>query len=214
MRNRRSIWFLIPLLLAATASHAAPAALARAERPDPTFVIRGLDHEPVIFQNPVTGETWSGWAYRSGSEFDLALSRLDDSGRWSDPELIGTLDGTDQMHPAFAADPRGNLYVVFDTGRSGGIFMTIRPAGTDLWSPALPVTPWGVGATHPSVRIVADRLVLAYRTPTGTDILEMELPLLGGGIRGDGVQDGPDGFPPNGRRPDQPVVEPGGGLVR
>lgn len=202
MRNRALVAAMICLALGASA-FAGSRDTGRAERgraPAP-FLVRGLDRDAVSMTVAATGETWVAWSYRSGSEFDLALSRSDASGTWSAPEFLGRFDGDDQVQPAMAADGAGHLYLTFVIAPAGEIRLAIRPAGSDAWSVPITVSAIDERASSPTLRVVGDRLVLAYRTADGVAVTDFALYRPAAWTRG--VQDGPDGFPPSGSQPMQ-----------
>lgn len=151
-----------------------------------------LDGALVEVYNPVNGQTWAAWAYRSGAEYDLAVTVNYGNGLWSEPVFIGSRDGIDQIQPSLAVDSGGNLYLAFTTGRSGRVFVSNLPRGSVAWSTPAPVALARARGFSPALRIIGDRLVLAYRSGTGVEITE--LPLVGP-VGSTGIQDGPDGFP-------------------
>ena len=67
----------------------------------------------VVVEDSVRGVTWSAWAYRNGAEYDIAVSWLDSSGRWSEPELLGFDDDVDQRDPALLVDRNGVVYLAY-----------------------------------------------------------------------------------------------------
>ena len=91
--------------------------------------------------------------------------------------------------------------------------LTIRTAADQVWSGAMAVTRPGQRGNHAALRIVGDRLVVAYRTGHSVEIRDFPLvwnpastsdPSGGfGSVTGRGVQDGPD--------PLTPVRTPGSG---
>jgi hypothetical protein len=76
-------------------------------------------------------------------------------------------------------------------------------SGADGFTRPLELLGEGSGASSPSLRVVEDRMVVAWRE--GSIVRITDFPLAGsGGYRSDGVQDGPDGFNPLGQAPSGP----------
>ena len=69
------------------------------------------DRQLVQVENSVDGRIWSAWAFRSGSEYDIALAVADENGVWSEPLFFGRDDGRDQVDPAFVIHESGSVLV-------------------------------------------------------------------------------------------------------
>jgi len=194
MRKRH----VFPILLIACAI-AAGGALAAAPGAEPPFRFNpGLDGAPVYATDSSSGATWAAWAYRWRGEFDLALSMRSSGGAWSDPMFVGRLDGLDQGSPAMVCDAAGNLYLVFAVRQTAQIYLSGLARGTSEWSVPARVTVPGERGYSPAVAVVADRLVVAYRTADGKVALR-ERPLIAAdGIQPFSITDGPDGVDPLG----------------
>lgn len=154
------------------------------------YLSNSLDGRLVEVTNPVDGTAWAAWAYRNGAEYDLAVSFRDESGFWSEPMLIGVGDGLDQAQPALAADVWGNIYLAFTERAPDRIMLCWLEAGSAEWTSPAAVTGPGVRAMQPALRVVGERLVLAFRSGGGSVILD--LPLFEPVMVGDGLQDTPD----------------------
>jgi len=154
------------------------------------YVPTSLDGRLVEVLNPVDGTLWAAWAYRNGAEYDIAVSCRDARGLWTEPTLIGVYDGLDQTEPALAADNWGNLYLVYSEQRPDRIMLTWLEPGTSAWSTPVRLTESGVLSTDPALRVVGDRLVVAFRSGRALAILDLPLlsPVMSGGI----FNDGPD----------------------
>ncbi|MDX1388623.1 MAG: hypothetical protein R3344_05510 [Acidobacteriota bacterium] len=153
---------------------------------------RLLDGTPVVVTDELTGTAWSAWTYRLRGESDIALSFRDANGTWSEPVFIGVGDRLDQVEPALALDARGNFYLVFAVGQTGSIHATALGTGRTDWFSPTRVTGPDELASSPSLRVVDDRLVMAYRV--GREVRIVDWQLLGA-FNPNGTQEGPNGFP-------------------
>lgn len=191
MLERRTLPFLLALGVAGTAV----AAGGSLDRTLPLgYAVPGVDGTPVSIESAVENKTVTAWSYRSGRETDLAVAILDASGSWSEPVLLGQADGLDQVQPSLAIDLAGNVYLAMTTLPSREIWLSVLPAGATEWTVPVAVTVAGERASSPAVRVVADRLVIAYRS--GTGVVVRDLPLFAP-VGTEGVQDGPDILPPS-----------------
>ena len=185
-RTRLPIVALLLALPGASGAWAGEAALPH------RYSTSSLDGGLVQIQNPVDGRAWSVWAYRSGAEYDIAVS-VRQGGLWSEPSFLGQADSKSQIQPALTVDPSGNLYLAFALREIGQIMLSTLRVGSDVWS--APVSIVGEPGRHfaPALRIVGGMLVVAYRS--GAYVGITVVPLLGQVSRPEGIQDGPDGFP-------------------
>lgn len=160
------------------------------------------DHLPQI-DGPMTtgtdssGRAWAVWSYRASGEFDIAVATKPAGALlWSAPAFIGRRDGVDQVDPVLEFDASGTAYVVFATRGPARIGVSVlTPRSTD-WSAPLTI-PGSEGGFSPAVRVVRDRLVVAYRTAKG--VIVVDFPTVGassGRIRG--IEDSPDSVDPLG----------------
>jgi hypothetical protein len=190
MLERRTLPLVLALVLAGTAG------AATLDRPLPLgYAVPGLDGTPVSIDSTVEQKTVSAWAYRVGREFDLAVAILDATGTWSAPTLLGRADGFDQVQPALAVDGAGNVYLAMTVRPSHEIHLSILPAGSTSWTLPVVVSVAGERAMAPTVRVVGDRLVVAYRSRATVVVRDFALHVPAVGT--DGVQDGPDILPPS-----------------
>lgn len=196
MRDLRAVLALAALVGTSVAA-AAPVSGPRVDAP--RRVNSAIDGAPVYLVLPADGRTVAAWAYRSAGEFDLAVSIRGVDGRWSEPAFFGQGDRLDQTEPALAVDATGHAYLAFATRPTGEVSLAILLAGSEGFTPAMPIVPAGSGAASPALRVVGDRLVVGWRE--GRTVQLADLPLVGGGNRSSGVQDGPDGFNPLGSAP-------------
>lgn len=196
MRDRRTFRWLVPILALVLAGTAL-AADSRARTPL-RHVDGGLDGAPRLVTHPVDGSRWAVWSYHHGSEYDIALSILGRDGAWTEPVFLGLDDRRDQVEPAIAIDSRGNVHVAYATAETGRISLRTLPAGAQTWSAPIVVSPAGEIAGEPALRIVGDRLVIAFRAADGIEIVDR--PLDSGEVFGThGIQEGPDVVDPLGR---------------
>jgi hypothetical protein len=137
------------------------------------------------------GRTVAAWAYRSGAQYDIAISFTDEQGRWSEPLFFGENDGRDQIAPALTADGSGNLYLAFTDRTEGRVLLSWSRADAQFWSAPLALTAPASTVDSPAVRVVGDRLVVAFRLDGR--ITMIDLPLAGeGGLSLQGISDHPD----------------------
>lgn len=159
------------------------------------YAPRSLDRGLVTLENPVNGQTIAAWAYRSGGRYDLAVAvREAGSNVWSEPQIFGASDSFQQEQPALTFDPAGNAYLVYSVRETGQILLTTLREGATQWAAPIELTTGPGRRGNPQLRIVAGRLVVAYRT--GSSISMVDLPLLAPGrIGANGSGEGPDTLP-------------------
>jgi hypothetical protein len=144
------------------------------ELPD-RFVPSSLDEGLVSLYEPVGARSWSAWAYRNGAEYDLAIAWTDEHGVWNEPWLVGVGDGIDQKQPAMATDAAGNLFVVWTSAKR--IQLMVVGSGMS-WSAPRTISAAGELAHDPALRVVGDRLVVAYRSAGRIRLLDFALGVL------------------------------------
>jgi hypothetical protein len=210
MANHRA--FLAVFLAPALMGSAATASAARDVRSQPAAngsIV--TDHIPQ-FDGPLTivtgadGRTWATWTYRAAGEFDIAVSSREASGTaWSAPIFFGRRSGSDEIDSTVAVDSQGATYVAFATTNPSRVAIAMLAAGSSTWS--APVIVSGTeAASSPALRLVGDRLVVAYRTVRGVGMVD--LPTIGSGNHTDGINDGPDGIDPLGAKDRAPLGGP------
>lgn len=196
MRNRSMFRWLIPFVAFAIAG-CVLAADSRTVVPS-RHIDGGLDGPPAVAENPVDGSRWAVWSYHHGREYDLAVSVLGPDGVWTEPSFLGLDDRRDQIDPSIVVDPRGNVHVAYVTADTDRVTLRTLPAGTSTWSAPVLVSQPGQTAGSPALRIVGDRLVIAFRTADGVEIVDRPLD-AGAGFGTHGIQEGPDVVDPLGR---------------
>lgn len=205
MRSRRS-FLALAILGAATLGPAVWAAGGfRAPTSSPASPIWSRDYAarldgPLATAAGADGRLWTTWSYRGSGEFDLAVAVREIDGSWSPTIFLGRRDGIDQIDPAIALDDAGTVYVTYATRSPQRIWLSMLSVDAAGWSePALVSTENGAA---PALRMVRDRVVVAYRTARGIRIVDV--PAFVAPPRPDGIQDGPDGVDPlgNGERSD------------
>jgi len=138
-------------------------------------------------------------AYRNRGEYDIAVAIRDASGHWSAPAFVGAGDSLNQLQPSLAVDAGGNLYLAYAERNTGSIFLTMRAPGDASWSTPQTIAADGQRHWMPALRVVGSRLVLAYRSPSGTEIVDFAL--LPSQIAPSSIVDGPDPQAPTGEAP-------------
>lgn len=194
MRDRHiPLFALLPILIAGASAYAAAVSVDVPDR----YSSAGLDGPVAMVENPIDGTTWAAWAYRSRSEYDIAISARRASGSWSEPTFVGRDDDIDEVAPALAVDATGNLYLAFATRETGRIDLAILPFGSEAWCAPVPVTGAGERGLSPALAPVADRIVIAFRSPRGGLVIR-SVPVYQSEARPNGIQDGPSGIDPLG----------------
>jgi hypothetical protein len=200
MRSRRSI--LVTILvsgLAASAAHAAAVRTAdsgngggKASSPVTDYV-QQIDG-PLASVTSADGRAWAVWSYRASGEYDIAIASRSASGTWAPPSFLGRRDGVDQIDPTLAIDANGTLYLAYVTKSPGRVVVTTLPVGASSWT-APTIVAVEAGMSAPAIRIVRDRLVVAYRTTRGVAIVDIA---AAAPQATQGIQDGPDTVDPLG----------------
>jgi hypothetical protein len=194
MRNgcpRKLGFVLVGLFLAGSA-------LAAGHRLPDRFVPGSLDRDPVVVEDAAAGMTWSAWAYRNGAEYDLAVSWLDASGQWSEPEFFGVDDDLDQFDPALTVDRNGVVYLAFVERDGNSVYLAVRRGLDEPWVGPHVAVRAEDGASSPALRQVGDRMVLAFRDGDQVSMVDFDL-VPSPVIRTFGIQEGPDVIDPLGR---------------
>jgi hypothetical protein len=153
----------------------------------------GPDRGLVTATNPLDGRVWSAWAYRSGAEFDVAVSVQDTNGAWSEPVFVGRGDGLDQVDPALTFDAAGNLYLAHVDRPSGELRVSMLAAGATRMTSSVVVSSPGERTAAPTLMVTGPYLMVGYRVGPRVMLRSVSLAPT---TRPFGVQDGPDGFPP------------------
>jgi hypothetical protein len=161
---------------------------AREFRTPHRFLPNSLDRGLIEVSNPIDGRTWAVWSYRNGAEYDIALSYATGSGSWSEPVFLGRDDGLDQIEPALVADAGGTLYVAYAELETNRVMLSFLPANGERWAQPVILAASAVGRT-PALRLVGDRVIVAYRAPEGIRIVDF--PTLTTGTN-HSIFDGPD----------------------
>jgi hypothetical protein len=136
------------------------------------------------------GRTWAAWPYRASHEFDIAISSHDGSTTtWSSPVFLGHGDGSDDVDPALAVDSRGTVYLAFATTNPPRVAVATLAMGSTTWTEPVIVS-GAEAAASPTLMIVGERLIVAYRTARGVGLIQ--LPTLGSVNEIYGLGDGAD----------------------
>jgi hypothetical protein len=150
------------------------------------------------------GRTWAAWAYRASHESDIAISLQDGSTTaWSSPVFLGRGNGSDDVDPALAVDSRGAVYLAFVTANPPRVAVATLAIGSTTWSEPVVVS-GAEAAASPTLLIVGDRLIVAYRTARGVGLIQ--LPTLGSANEIDGIGD--SGDPIGGVKGQTPIGSP------
>ncbi len=208
----RRIERLVVACGAAVLAAGALAAAGRTTAMPPRYSPSSLDGPLVQLDNAVDGRTWAVWAFRNGAEYDLALSFVDSNGGWHVPSLVGEGDRRNQTQPTLATDAKGTVYLAFVDGPERRLLMSALVAGETTWSPLVTLSAPDERAAKPVLRVVGERLVVAYLVAGKLQVLDLALASLPeAGKLPEGVSEGPDPFdrqPPPEDTPDPPVPPP------
>lgn len=149
-----------------------------------------LDGNPAMLDNTFDGRTWAAWAYRNGIEYDLAVSIRGEDGFWTEPDFFGRGDGVHQEEPSLVVDREGTVYLAYSERPTGRIMLTWFQRGAAGWSMPVELSAPDVRAVSPALRVVGDRLVVAFRSGRALTILDFPVvgELMGTAI----FNDGPD----------------------
>jgi hypothetical protein len=205
MRNIQRLGVAACVLLAAVA---VVGAAGRTGALPPRYAPNSLDGGLTIVENPVDGRAWAVWAYRAGAEYDLALSVTDSNGHWQLPTFIGQGDRRNQVQPSLVVDASGTMYLAFVDGPERRLLLTALRVDETEWSPARTLSDPGARTAKPILRVLGQRLVVAY-TASGQVRLS-DYAISGGGLV-DGTSDGSDPFdrskepPPSEKDPPPPA---------
>lgn len=190
---RKTYWTRVGLgILAALLTVSTVQAREKLSRSPQRFLAE-TDGKMALAVDAATQTEWAVWSYRNGGQYDVAIVRRSlavDAGidaEWTEPAFIGADDGLSQVQPSLAADPAGNLYLAY--AQAGQVILTTRPAGSSAWTAPVSVAP-GRRVTSPLVKVVGDRLIVAYRH--GAEIELHDVPLLQEVFRGSTIHDAPD----------------------
>jgi hypothetical protein len=193
MPNKLRACLALCIATALAGSAAAGSAAGKSDSLLPAKGSSAIDHIPE-FDGPMTtlaapdGRIWAAWAFRASHEFDIAISSHDgNTTTWSTPVFFGRHSGSDDIDPALAIDSRGALYLAFAT--SNRVVVATLAAGSTTWSEPVVVS-GAEAASSPALLIVADRLIVAYRSARGVSVVQ--LPTIEGVNQIDGMGDGPD----------------------
>ena len=137
-----------------------------------------LDHGLSVLRG-ADGATMAVWAYNSGAEYDIAFSRADAGGRWTEPTFIGAGDGIDQLEPALAADADGNLFVAYtDTARGVIRLGMLKPDGSLVAEPLVVRARSSRAFSASQLTVVGERVIVAFRDAERTRMIDLPRTIL------------------------------------
>lgn len=143
----------------------------------------------VQVANPIDGQVWAAWAFRDGAEYNVAVAKMGEHGRWNEPVFLGRDDGKDQIDPTITVHPSGGMALAFAEPATGRIFVSLLGAGSERWSRPVAVAV-GTDLGAPSLMVLGERLVLGYRSGDRVELRAMTLAIDTAGTFG--FTDGPD----------------------
>jgi hypothetical protein len=185
------------LALTSSAAAAGPSGEISVDRFDHRQYSRGLDGHPVTATSPVDGAVWTAWTFVDRAGSDIAITTQDASGSWTDPVFFQSSDGLNQRQPDLSVDANGTVYLAYAVAQTGEIFLVTRPYTTGEWTLPSRISAPNERASGPALRIVSNRLVVAYRA--GRDTVIVDLPTWSPPVSTpNGVHEGPDVIDPLG----------------
>jgi len=149
------------------------------------YIPRSLDGDLQTIVRTTDGTSFAAWSYRNGAEYDIAVSRTDDSGRWTEPEFFGADDGVDQVEPTLTIDADGNVYLAYTDRAIGAIRVTALRADGSNWGQPIALLDKSPDRVYSSAKllVVGDHLIVAYVANGRTAMVDLTRQLvLGGGI--------------------------------
>lgn len=127
---------------------------------------------PVVLEVPHDDRRpWVVWSRFNGSDYDLAWSRWQENGGWTDVAwvtLAPAMPGNDLTPNLDHGPSDGRPYVVWtnDTGGAREVYLSIFLS--TRWMQPYRVSDVGEDATYPTVRVLDDDTVeVTYETPAG-----------------------------------------------
>jgi len=105
------------------------------------------------------------WAYRAGTDFDIAVSEWRGSA-WSEPQFL-THETTNELDPEVFIDDDGTAHVVWWVQETDQVFVSTRQINSNIWGTPVQVTPEGTSGQYPSVVVWKGFLHVSYERATG-----------------------------------------------
>ena len=121
------------------------------------------DGAPAFGMNPVTGAPEVVWSWWDGNDHEIALSRWQETGGWSEWEIL-TDNDVDDLDPSISIDELGTRRVSWwRAGAPDQVWFTEQSAGTDGWSGEERVTVVVEAGLRPSVIEESGVVRVAYQ---------------------------------------------------
>ncbi len=195
MRKRMHLGRIGLLAAGLLVAGSSPCAAAGLDLPRRHYVPR-FDGAPVVAVDPASGSVWSAWTYRLGGESAVAVAVRRAGEPWAEPTFFGLDDGLSQAQPALLVDGDGIVYLAYAVRETGAIEMSAFYPGREAWFDPQTVSDPSERGSAPALKLVADRVVLAYRVAGAPGIQLRDWPKLPSPrMLPEGIQEGPDGFP-------------------
>lgn len=168
----------------------------------PLEYVAELDGRLVTVERQADGSTLAAWV-RDGRSRDLQLTRFDPlRSTWSAPETaILPFEVSD---PAIDIDAAGTTYLVYTDRSTETVGLAVLPAGSTVWRFDGTVSNPVALASAGTVRVVGDRVVIAFLEGNAVRIVDRPIhvsadPIESGRVDPLGIQEGPDVVDPLGR---------------
>ena len=174
---RKPVAMLVNLLVA---SCLCSSSFAAGTRTLPHRYLPGSLDNGLSLLRSADGGTIAVWAYRSGAEYDIACSRAEAGGRWTEPTFIGAGDGVDQLEPALAEDGDGNLFVAYTDAALGTIRVALLEADGALAAEPLVVRSKDSRASFSAAQliVVGEHVIVAFRDAERTRMIDVPRAIL------------------------------------
>lgn len=119
------------------------------------------DGRPDIFWRVESGWPVVVWAYRAGTDFDVAYSEWDGTS-WTEVDFL-TSTTHDELDPRVSVEIDGTVHVVWwEPGPTDHVYLSTRSPGSTVWSAPVQVSSEETGGRRPSVVVVGGVLRVAY----------------------------------------------------
>lgn len=161
------------------------------------------DSRPEIAVSPVTSLPRAVWVSRVGASSVVVTSTFDGR-RWSHSVPITVTDRVDAAGPKLAFTPDGVAMVTWWEKSSAPVVrLAFKLPSRNAWIDAGTVSAEGERAKEPSILQAGSLTIIAYRTPSGIQVITRT-------VASSTFGDGPTPFPHGGTGPASPPILPPG----
>jgi hypothetical protein len=133
------------------------------------------DGRPDVAE-PGAGHQIVAWAYRTGTDYDIAVSEWTSDG-WSEPEFLSD-ETTNELDPRVFVREDGTVHVVWWVEETERVYIATRTPDSNIWIEPLEVTPPATRGRRPSVAVWEGLLHVAYERTDPTDSSRSEIVVM------------------------------------